>query len=142
MSPWELTADSGHSLGPHLMYCGEKVKQAEFTQGDISGLEEAHVNWAATCPSILDTYAINPGSQVCTWGFFPLGFDVLIPILSHLTYCSTAATFTCERHASKGIVFLPGCWLLSSLEGKDLANFSCSVSDPGVLCKVFPFIRH
>lgn len=76
-SPWELSTGSGQSLGPHLMYCVENVKQSLCRE--MSGLSEVHMRWAATYASILDSCATDPSSQVCSLGFIPLGFDLSSP---------------------------------------------------------------
>lgn len=144
-SPWELAEDSGYSLGLHLRYPGENVKQAQSLYIDID-LDCTKCTWIGRWLTHLSfaCYATNPSSQGCSWNFSsPRVWSLLSLILSYLTQCSIAATFTWEWHASRGIVFLPGCWIVSSLKVKDLAKFSCSVVRPrGAMWTVFPFIRH
>lgn len=104
---------------------------------DVWTVRSADDSWAVTHLSW------TPGQQISAakyaiWAFFPPGGLIsprLIFVLFNIR--GSAATFTWGRHASKEVVFFPGCWSVSSLEVKDLTNFSCSVSDPGVLCKQF-----
>ena len=42
----------------------------------MSRLSEVHMSWSVTYASILDSYATDPSSQVCSLGFIPRGFDL------------------------------------------------------------------